>query len=149
MSKIYLIAICGLLLVCFCGTALAQEAKVSASVKRLLDAEMKVIFENKLAKGQIPKKVLELRKQGVEVCDGIDNDKDGQIDEEAWDAFTYYRDLDSDGYGDLSDTIEACSQPAGFVSDSSDCLDTRSDINPGKPEVPDDGLDNNCDGLAY
>ena len=59
---------------------------------------------------------------------------------------TYYIDSDGDGYGNPSDTKEAISQPPGYVTNSKDCNDSDSDINPDAPEICDDGIDNDCDG---
>ena len=80
-----------------------------------------------------------------EVCDGIDNDCDGDIDADAIDATTWYVDSDEDGYGHLSLDDEACEQPSGFVADGNDCDDASASINPGAAEYC-DGVDNNCDG---
>jgi len=38
----------------------------------------------------------------------------------------FYRDSDSDGYGDPLDTIQSCSAPPGYVTDSSDACPTDS-----------------------
>ena len=38
---------------------------------------------------------------------------------------TYYRDADSDSYGNASVTIQACTAPAGYVTNSDDCDDTQ------------------------
>ena len=80
----------------------------------------------------------------VEVCDGIDNNCDGQIDEGVTE--TYYADADGDGFGDSGNTVEACESPDGFVPIANDCDDTNIDIYPGAPEFC-DGIDNNCDGI--
>jgi hypothetical protein len=83
-----------------------------------------------------------------EICNGMDDDCDGTVDEDgAVDAPTWYADDDGDSYGDLADTFEACYSPSGYVSDSSDCDDTDSTINPAAAEVC-DGVDNDCDGLV-
>ncbi|MBM4365891.1 MAG: putative metal-binding motif-containing protein [Deltaproteobacteria bacterium] len=82
----------------------------------------------------------------TEVCDGIDNDCDGTADEgDAADASTWYADSDRDSYGDASSTTTACSQPVGYVSDSTDCDDGRYRTNPGADEWC-NGIDDDCDG---
>jgi hypothetical protein len=79
----------------------------------------------------------------AEVCDGVDNNCDGSIDEGVKNA--YYRDSDTDGYGDPGNSVQACSAPGGYVINNTDCNDSKPDINPGAAEVC-DGMDNNCDG---
>ena len=78
----------------------------------------------------------------VEVCDGMDNDCDGNDDEGV--LTTYYRDVDMDGFGDATDSVDACSPPAGYVADATDCDDTLAVVNPNAAEVC-DGLDTDCD----
>ncbi len=80
-----------------------------------------------------------------EICDGIDNDCDGDVDEDAEDGDIWYADGDGDGYGDATSTTSACSRPAGHVADASDCDDAHGAINPGATELC-DGIDNDCDG---
>jgi GEVED domain/Putative metal-binding motif/Secretion system C-terminal sorting domain len=59
----------------------------------------------------------------------------------------WYADADNDGYGDADVTLLKCLQPAGYINtNSTDCLDTNPNVNPGKPEVAFNGLDDNCDG---
>jgi len=55
----------------------------------------------------------------------------------------FYGDRDGDGFGFLSDKVESCTQPAGYVSDSRDCNDALASINPNAGEVC-DNADNNC-----
>jgi hypothetical protein len=81
-----------------------------------------------------------------ELCDDVDNDCDGSIDEDdAADAATWYADDDDDGYGDPDSSTASCSQPSGFLSDSSDCDDRDDDVHPGAVELCNDE-DDDCDG---
>ena len=48
-----------------------------------------------------------------EVCDGLDNDCSGEVDEGL--GITYYLDTDGDGFGVADMTIEACSFPVGYA----------------------------------
>lgn len=86
-----------------------------------------------------------------EVCDARDNDCDGDIDEEAADTRTFYADSDSDGYGDPDDTVEGCEAPSGYVDSDEDCDDSDVTIYPGsvRLEVPQDGIDVDCDGRDF
>ena len=79
-----------------------------------------------------------------EVCDGEDNDCDDEVDEDPVDGETWYADGDGDGYGDDSDTMEACSRPDGYAAEGGDCDDDEEDAYPGNTEVCDD-IDNDCD----
>ena len=88
----------------------------------------------------------------AEVCNGIDDDCDGAIDDadssvDLTTGGTWYRDDDSDGYGDSAAPITACAQPSGSVADTTDCDDTAAAVNPGEPEVC-NGIDDDCDGAV-
>jgi hypothetical protein len=88
----------------------------------------------------------EVSPDGLELCDGADNDCDGSTDEpDAADAESFYDDTDGDGYGDPAALSRACSAPSGAVADKTDCDDGRMSVNPGAAEAC-DGLDNDCDG---
>jgi hypothetical protein len=83
-----------------------------------------------------------------ELCDGADNDCDGVVDEDdAVDASSWYADADGDGYGDASGGATACSEPGGYVADSTDCDDAAALVNPGADELC-DGVDNDCDAAV-
>jgi parallel beta-helix repeat protein len=58
----------------------------------------------------------------------------------------FYYDSDNDGYGVSSNFITGCESLEGYVSNSDDCDDNNSEVNPGASEICDDGIDNNCDG---
>jgi len=81
----------------------------------------------------------------TEVCNGIDDNCDGQVDENVRD--TFYADADGDGYGDLGTTTEACSAPPGYVADNTDCDDRNAAVNPSAAEVC-NGIDDNCDAVV-
>lgn len=62
----------------------------------------------------------------TEVCNGIDDDCDGQTDEGLLN--TYYADSDGDGYGNAASSVQACSAPSGYVIDNTDCDDNVAGI---------------------
>ncbi|HEX6846813.1 MAG TPA: MopE-related protein [Chitinophagaceae bacterium] len=80
----------------------------------------------------------------TEVCNGVDDDCDGQIDEGV--TTTFYQDFDGDGFGNPSVTQQACSAPAGYVANNSDCNDNNANIHPGATEACGNGTDDDCDG---
>ena len=86
---------------------------------------------------------------GTEVCDGVDNDCDGDTDELASDAVFCYPDLDADGYGDpAGPAVLRCACAGDESQDATDCDDGERYANPGEVEICGDGLDNDCtDGV--
>ena len=83
---------------------------------------------------------------GLETCDSVDNDCDGEIDgPSSLDATTLYHDDDSDGFGDPDDSLTDCSHPSDYVTDNTDCDDTQDDVNPDATEYCDEE-DDDCDG---
>ncbi|MES2641597.1 MAG: MopE-related protein [Myxococcota bacterium] len=83
----------------------------------------------------------------TELCDGVDNDCDAEIDTDSPDAMTLYADRDADGYGDPSADVRSCDVVGGYVADGTDCDDTTATASPAANERC-DGLDNNCDGAT-
>jgi len=81
-----------------------------------------------------------------EVCNGLDDDCDGTVDNDASDAQTWYTDADADGWGgDVS--VEACDQPSGTSDVDGDCDDSDAAFHPGADEDDcTDPADYNCDG---
>lgn len=79
-----------------------------------------------------------------EICDGIDQDCDGQSDEGLRE--TVFLDQDGDGFGTPEVSFTVC-ELGGFVLNSEDCNDSDSEIHPGAQEFC-NGEDLNCDGVA-
>jgi hypothetical protein len=77
----------------------------------------------------------EVNPEGVEVCDGVDNDCDGSFgalacdedpgcdEPDALDALLWFADFDEDGLGDPDRPAKACEQPIGWVDNDDDCDD--------------------------
>ncbi len=81
----------------------------------------------------------------TEVCDGLDNNCDGFVDEGVLGEF--YFDGDGDGFGDSNDWIEACQATEDYVPNGNDCDDDDVFTYPSAAERC-DNVDNDCDGVT-
>jgi hypothetical protein len=61
-------------------------------------------------------------------------------------SINYYQDLDNDGYGNPNVVVSACSANPGYVAVSGDCNDNNALVYPGATEVPENGVDEDCNG---
>ena len=77
-----------------------------------------------------------------EICNDLDDNCDGNIDEGV--LSTFYLDADDDGFGDPDISLIDCPAPFGYVISGGDCDDTNADINPGATEIC-NTIDDNCD----
>ncbi len=82
-----------------------------------------------------------------ETCDGRDQDCDGVDDNDPTDGDEYFLDGDNDGDGDPATGVIACDNPTGYSTSGHDCDDADPALYAGAPEVCDDGVDDDCDGV--
>ncbi len=82
----------------------------------------------------------------TEVCDGLDNDCDDQVDEGL--LVDFYPDVDGDGEGDANaSAYPGCESTGGMVENAKDCDDSNPEIHVGASEVCNE-VDDDCDGLV-
>jgi hypothetical protein len=72
----------------------------------------------------------------------------GDLCDDGSEPTTWYIDKDDDGFGEEFVDEQACTQPDGYVADSTDCNDDDAAVNPDAQELCSDGIDNDCDGGA-
>ncbi|GMV44354.1 MAG: hypothetical protein AMXMBFR64_60700 [Myxococcales bacterium] len=83
----------------------------------------------------------------AEVCNGKDDDCDGETDEEgAFGCNIFFADVDGDGHGLATDTRCLCEPTVGHdASNAGDCDDEDPSVYPGATEIC-NGKDDNCNG---
>jgi hypothetical protein len=86
-----------------------------------------------------------------EVCDGLDNNCNGTVDEGV-PLITWYIDADNDGEGSIDSTVQNCSQPSGYVGNNTDCDDSNPTPNAGETifyaDSDQDGFGDNTTGVS-
>ncbi|MBN2493817.1 MAG: hypothetical protein JXR96_04430 [Deltaproteobacteria bacterium] len=80
-----------------------------------------------------------------DICDGHDQDCDGQTDEDP--DLLWYFDSDGDGYGDPATAVSFCVRPSGMVADGTDCDDGERSVHPDAREIC-NNADDDCDGIV-
>jgi len=80
-----------------------------------------------------------------EICDGFDNNCNGQEDE-GLTFLNYYFDGDDDGYGIGNPTV-SCTPLTGYATLTGDCDDSNDTVYPGATDTEGNGIDENCDGV--
>jgi hypothetical protein len=81
----------------------------------------------------------------TELCDGVDNDCDEDVDEGL--LITVWADCDDDGYGDAASSSYACGPGEGQAGNAEDCDDNDPHVHPGSDEIC-NTRDDDCDGTV-
>jgi hypothetical protein len=91
----------------------------------------------------------DINPSATEICDGLDNNCDRTVDDDAADRVQLFVDADVDGYGDSNLATVLTCPGDGYTTIGGDCDDARNTVNPGARDIPGDGFDQNCDGREF
>lgn len=80
----------------------------------------------------------------TDVCDDVDNDCDGFLDEDG--DTLWYTDADGDSYGKAGSGTTGCRPDSGSATNGDDCDDTDASVHPSAREECYDGIDADCSG---
>jgi N-acetylmuramoyl-L-alanine amidase len=83
----------------------------------------------------------------VEVCNGRDDDCDGEVDEEGTGCKWFFPDQDGDGFGTAGAACLCGPVPPMTAASGGDCDDGNPTVHPGTVEVC-NGFDDDCDGTS-
>jgi len=82
-----------------------------------------------------------------ELCNAVDDDCSGAIDDGAEDAKTWYLDGDADTFGAAPNKVQ-CAAGGGYTaSEAGDCDDANNAVHPGAAETC-NGIDDNCNAVT-
>ncbi len=81
----------------------------------------------------------------TEICNDIDDNCSGSIDDSSTEGIEWYTDLDGDGFGDPESVVLACDQPENTSERPFDCDDSDPTKNPTAEELC-NNEDDDCDG---
>ncbi|PIE20197.1 MAG: hypothetical protein CSA66_01180 [Proteobacteria bacterium] len=88
--------------------------------------------------------------RGAEVCNGLDDDCNGDIDEGvSGQCSPFYRDVDHDGWGLAEDSLCLCGPDGDHTAiKPGDCDDDAAAVYPFAQELCNGGVDDDCDGAT-
>ncbi len=78
----------------------------------------------------------------IEICNGVDDDCSGTVDDELLEP--WYPDEDGDGFGNEGGMSVTCDPQEGWVDNGDDCDDGDDEVNPDADELC-NGVDDDCD----
>lgn len=82
-----------------------------------------------------------------DVCDGIDQNCDGELEMPELADLEWFFDADEDTFG-AGEAKMFCFPKEGFVPQEGDCEPLNPSAFPGADEIPENMIDDDCDGLV-